>query len=89
MKKIIALAAVAVAVTFAAAPVMAADSAACQASWTKMDAKKQGYVMAADASSEVAAMTKAGKKMAAADRMSGVGSTEPRRRRLRRRRGRA
>ncbi len=70
MKKFISLAALAAVLNFANAPVTAADTTTCQASWTKMDAKKQGYVMNADAAAETAAMTKAGHKMAAADRVS-------------------
>ena len=70
MKTFLAIAAVSLAAGFAAVPAMAADSAACQANWTKMDTKKAGYVMAADAKDEVAAMTKANRKMAAADRIS-------------------
>ena len=70
MKIFLAIAAVALAAGFAAVPTFAADAAACQASWTKMDTQKAGYVMAADAKDEVAAMSKASRKMAAADRIS-------------------
>ena len=70
MKIVLAIAAVALAAGFAAVPTFAADAAACQANWTKMDTKKAGYVMAADAKDQVAAMSKASRKMAAADRIS-------------------
>jgi len=51
-------------------PAFAADSAACQASWTKMDAKTVGYVMGTEAKDEMAMMKKANIKTAAEDRMT-------------------
>ena len=70
MKKFLAASALALAFGFAAAPVMAADEAACAASWSKLDAKKTGYVMTTDAKAYMDAMSKAGQKTAAADRIS-------------------
>ena len=70
MKTVLMTSATALLLGLAIAPAMAADTASCQASWTKMDAKKAGFVMAADAKNETAAMTKAGRKMAAADRIT-------------------
>ena len=70
MKKILTATALALTPGLSAGPATAADAAACQASWTKMDAKKAGFVMGVDAKTEGAAMTKAGKKMAAADRIT-------------------
>ena len=69
MKTITAAFVVALATSFSL-PAFAADSAACQASWTKMDAKKAGFVMSADMKDEMAMMTKAGRKTAAEDRMT-------------------
>jgi hypothetical protein len=51
-------------------PAVAAESAACQASWTKMDSKKAGYVMHSDAKNEMAMYTKSGRKTAGADRIT-------------------
>jgi hypothetical protein len=69
MTKIISLIGIAFALAFAY-PAAAADNAACQANWAKMDAKKAGYVMSSDAKDYMEMMTKAGRKMAAADRIS-------------------
>ena len=70
MDKIITAIALGLSICFFAAPAIAADAAACQASWNKMDAKKQGYVMNVDAQDTMDKMTKAGRKMAAPDRIS-------------------
>ena len=51
-------------------PAAAAESAACQASWSKMDAKNSGYVMHSDAKDQMAMYTKSGRKTAGADRMT-------------------
>jgi hypothetical protein len=69
MSKILAATAMGLALTFTL-PAVAADTAACQASWSKMDAKKSGYVMHADQKDHMAMMTKAGRKTAGADRMT-------------------
>ena len=69
MKTITAAFVVALATAFAL-PAVAADNAACQASWTKMDSKKAGFMMNDDMKDEMAMMTKAGRKTAAADRMT-------------------
>ena len=69
MSKIIAATAIGITMTFSL-PALAGDSAACQASWTKMDAKNTGYVMGADAKDEMAMMKKADFKTAAEDRMT-------------------
>ena len=53
-----------------AGPALALSDAECTANWTKMDAKKAGYVMSSDYKGHVDAMTKANMKMAAADRIS-------------------
>ena len=52
------------------AAAIAADTAACEASWTKMDSKKAGFIMSADMKDEMAMMTKAGRTTAASDRMT-------------------
>lgn len=52
------------------APAMALSDAECSANWTKMDAKKAGYVMSSDYKGHVEEMTKGNMKMAAADRIS-------------------
>ena len=70
MKNILAASALALAFGFAAAPVMAADEAACAASWAKLDTKKNGFVMTSDAKAHMDAMTKGGQKTAAADRFT-------------------
>ena len=57
-------------------PASAATDAECQASWSKMDTKKAGYVMSSDAQQHVDMMTKAGKKMAAPDRISAAEYTD-------------
>lgn len=69
MSKIIAATAIGLSFMFSL-PALAADEAACRASWTKMDAKNAGYVMSADNKEHVDAMAKANMKMAAADRIS-------------------
>ena len=69
MKTITATFVVALATCFSL-PAIAADTAACQASWTKMDSKKAGFVMSADMKDEMAMMTKAGRTTAAADRIT-------------------
>ena len=62
------LAATAVVFAFSvASPAMAATQAECDAQWAKLDAKKAGYVMNADAKQHVDMMSKAGRKTAAAD----------------------
>ena len=76
MKMILAASALALSFGFATAPSMAADAATCQANWTKLDAKKAGFVLTTEAKTEAAAMTKAGKKTAAADRISDKEYTE-------------
>jgi hypothetical protein len=69
MSKILAATTMGLALTFTL-PTLAADTAGCQASWSKMDAKKTGYVMHADQIDHMAMMTKAGRKTATADRMT-------------------
>ena len=69
MTRMIAASAFALTIGFAF-PSFAATQAECDAAWGKMDTKKAGYVMASDAKDHVAMMTKAGRKMAAADRIS-------------------
>jgi hypothetical protein len=69
MSKILAATAIGFALAFSL-PAVAADSAACQANWAKMDAKKAGFVMMTDAKDQMGMMTKAGRKTAAADRMT-------------------
>jgi hypothetical protein len=69
MKKFLAITAVAMAFGIAT-PAMSATSAECNAHWTKIENKKVGYVMASDAKSHHDKMTKAGRKMAAADRIT-------------------
>ena len=51
-------------------PAIAADSQACQASWSKMDTKNNGYVMSSDAADQMAMMKAANLKTAAEDRMT-------------------
>ena len=51
-------------------PATAADNASCQASWAKMDSKKTGMIMGADAQHHMEMMKKAGRTTAAADRIS-------------------
>ena len=70
MKKYLTASAITLAFGFAAAPVIAADEAACTAIWSKMDAKKSGFVMSSDAKAHMDAMTKAGQKTAAGDRIT-------------------
>ena len=53
-----------------ALPASAADNASCQASWSKMDSKKTGFIMGADAQHHMEMMKKAGRTTAAADRIS-------------------
>ena len=55
MSKIIAASVIGLTLTFAL-PAVAADSQACQASWTKLDSKGSGFVMNTDAATEMAAM---------------------------------
>ena len=69
MKKILLATALGFAVTYAL-PAAAADAAACQAGWTKMDAKKQGYVTSTEQKEAMDMYSKAGRKTAAADRMT-------------------
>jgi len=69
MSKTIAATAIGIALMFSL-PAVAAESVACQASWTKMDAKNAGFVMSADAKDEMASMKKANLKTAAEDRMT-------------------
>ena len=69
MNKFLTATAFGFALTFAL-PAMAADATSCQASWAKMDAKNTGFVMSNDAKDQMAMMTKAGIKTAAADRIS-------------------
>ena len=69
MSKTLALAAVGLSLSFSV-PAFAADSAACQASWSKMDANGTGYVMSSDASKEMAAMKAANLQTAREDRMT-------------------
>jgi 7-keto-8-aminopelargonate synthetase-like enzyme len=69
MTKVLTAAAIAFALT-ASLPAAAQDTASCTASWSKMDAKKQGYVMSTDSKEQMAMMTKAGRTTAAADRMT-------------------
>lgn len=53
-------------------PSMAATSAECSAHWAKMDSSKTGYVLMsnADAKGQMDMMNKAGRKTAAADRIT-------------------
>jgi hypothetical protein len=53
-----------------ALPALAADTAACKASWSKMDAANAGHVMHANHKDHMDMMTKAGRKTAANDRMT-------------------
>ena len=69
MSKIIAAAAIGMTLCFAGQAV-AAESQACQASWSKMDTKNNGYVMSSDAADHMAAMKAANLKTAAEDRMT-------------------
>lgn len=69
MSKIIAAIAIGITVTFSL-PAIAAESAACQASWTKMDSKGTGFVMSSDATNEMAMMKAANLKTAAEDRLT-------------------
>lgn len=74
MKTVLAVSALALSVfasaIVATSPVLAADTAACQASWLKMDTKKVGFVMSADHRDHMDRMTKAGRTTAASDRMT-------------------
>ena len=69
MIKFFATTAAALAISFAA-PAMAASNAECEAHWTKLDTTKSGYVMASNAKDHHEMMRKAGRKMAAADRIT-------------------
>ena len=69
MSKSIAILAAAFAISLAA-PAMAASQAECEAHWSKIDSKKAGYVMRENAKNHMDRMAKAGKKTAAADRIS-------------------
>ena len=72
MKTLISTTALALTLAFAAMPAVAADNAACQASWNKMDAEKSGYITSAhkDHKEHMEMMTKAGRNTAAPDRLS-------------------
>ena len=52
------------------APAMAATSAACQASWSKMDSGKAGYVSSETAREEMAKMKSANLRTAREDQMT-------------------
>ncbi len=69
MKKFLTAAAIGTALMFSL-PAMAEDSAACQASWKKLDVNNLGYVMYTDAAGHQAKMKKANLQSAAEDRMS-------------------
>ena len=69
MSKIIAATALGLSLAFSL-PAIAAESAACQASWSKMDTKGTGYVMSSDAANEMAMLKSANLKTAAEDRMT-------------------
>ena len=69
MKAFFAAASVAAMIALAL-PATAADSAPCQASWSKMDAQKTGFIMGADAQKHMDMMKKAGRTSSAADRIS-------------------
>lgn len=49
---------------------MAAESAACQASWTKMDPTGSGFASSTSAAKEMAEMKSAGLRTAAEDKLS-------------------
>jgi hypothetical protein len=69
MQKILTATVVGLGLTFAL-PALAADTAACQASWAKMDTAKAGHVMHANHKDHMDMMAKAGRKTAAGDRMT-------------------
>ena len=69
MKKTFLVTALGLAATFSS-PASAAENGACLANWSKMDTKKVGYITMADYKDHMDMMTKAGRKTAAADRMT-------------------
>jgi hypothetical protein len=69
MNKFIAVTAATLAISLAA-PAMAASNAECETHWSKLDTGKTGYVMTSNAKDHHEMMRKAGRKTAAADRIT-------------------
>ena len=69
MKAFLAVTSVAAMIALAL-PTKAADPAACQANWTKMDSQKTGFITGAEAQKHMDMMKKAGRNATAADRIS-------------------